>query len=1579
MLVTMTGLLAVFLLLPGHASSQKLVAQRPAAAEEPVAERDDNVQLVIDRKRTTQLEAAIDYIATEDWAEATLLLNRLLQAREDALVAVTRKGADGKETKVLLSARSEANRLLDGLPPKGKEHYQKTYGPVAAELLKAARTEKDTGKLADIVRAYLRTESGPEALEALANSHLDSGHYRQAALAYEQLLRHRPLARWSPETLFQAASAFRRVGDKSNAEATTKQLLERLGDMELRLGDRKLSAEDAKKELDKLAPAPTNEWRLYGGNPERSAQAAGGMPFLVPSWSNRTSDVDRTRQLLDQATNMLKQRNQPILSSSFPLAVTTEIKGKPESLLIYRSYNGIEARSARDGKLVWEMPSSFSLDALFKAGAANKVVVVNQWIQVYFQQGSRPGIFFENSALGSLSADSDFVYAIEDLAVPPPPALVNPQFNPGGGLVGLPVNNNTLKALNLSRAGTEEWELGTKDDKNGLNDSFFLGAPLPLEGRLYLLNEKDQDLRLVCIDPKGEKGDKQFRPKVVSLQTLATVRDKLQQDVLRRIQAVHLAYGEGVLVCPTNAGAVFGVDLLTNTVLWAYPYREKILAPPPNPFPRPGFPGVGGNLVSHWRVTAPVIQDGKVVFAAPDSRAIHCLNLRDGSLVWTRKRNEDDLYLAGVFAGKALIVGKKSCYALSLDKGEVAWTVEAGMPTGHGAASENVYYLPVKEAGPDKLPEVCAIDVAKGRIVAHAKMRKRANEPAVDVGNLLFFGNDVVSVSTTTLSSFPQLKIKIEQMEKELAQDENNPRALFELGELRLDQGKLDAGVEALNKALKNVKDDTPAEVKRKIRATLFEALSEFLQRDFGKAEVHLKVYEELCKVDPKELPDGQANKAEAESRHRKSLFLQLLGGGRESQGKLSEALDAYLKLVEEGGGDELTPLVEDPSVKVRREVWVRGRIDGLLKKATPEQRKELEGEIEKRWKALRGAKDEEPLRKFIALFGAGSALGREARFALANRLIGGGEKKDVLEADLLLQDLRRQTDDPVTAGRAVERLAQLYTRHEMFEDAAHYYRVLKRDFAAVKVREGKTSAELFDELVKDKHFSALLKEQSVPLTGKFKAREENGNFPYTVQTYTFERSGEPLPFLQKNKVSLRFDFHQLKVTDRATGEERWTENLIPRTQFQVLTQQGIGNPSNMPKFTYMNMGLLVVLPVGHMVYGLDPVNNKVLWKKDLSSSTGAPNPNPPQWQWNGFNLVVDPRDGSIQIVYADGWMQRLGYVLPVSASAVCLHTRGGLEALDPLSGKTLWSREDVPPRCHIFTDGNNLFVVNFGEDNTPKSTHVLRMSDGSAVKAPDFGALYAKRQRVAGGNILLSETGDKDALTLRLYDVLSGKDVWKETFAAKTILLRSEDPNLTGAAEPDGTLHVYDLPTHKEILKGKLDPTFAEKVDSVHLLTDSQTYFVIVNKQWDEDMKRVGGPQNNLWPGTGMRSLQLNGLIYAFDRANGKLRWSTEVPNQTLLLDQFQEMPLLLCTARYNKLVKTGGAQTWQQIVTAGAFDKRNGKKVYDNENVNPNTQFHFVSLDTKTGKVDLIGGQLKISIAVEEKPAPKPDDSKK
>jgi hypothetical protein len=65
-----------------------------------------------------------------------------------------------------------------------------------------------------------------------------------------------------------------------------------------------------------------------------------------------------------------------------------------------------------------------------------------------------------------------------------------------------------------------------------------------------------------------------------------------------------------------------------------------------------------------WRAAAPIITNGRVIFAAFDCDAINCLDLRTGALLWTEPRRPGDLYVGGLVNDKVLVVGKESVRAL---------------------------------------------------------------------------------------------------------------------------------------------------------------------------------------------------------------------------------------------------------------------------------------------------------------------------------------------------------------------------------------------------------------------------------------------------------------------------------------------------------------------------------------------------------------------------------------------------------------------------------------------------------------------------------------------------------------------------------------------------------------------------------------------------------------------------------------------------------------------------------------------------------------------------------------------------
>jgi outer membrane protein assembly factor BamB len=201
--------------------------------------------------------------------------------------------------------------------------------------------------------------------------------------------------------------------------------------------------------------------------------------------------------------------------------------------------------------------------------------------------------------------------------------------------------------------------------------------------------------------------------------------------------------------------------MIGNRVLFMNPYQ-------------PFMPRLAGN----WKNSAPIVASGKVLVTAPDANALHCLNLRDGSLLWKADRTADDCYVAGVSDGKVLLVGTQACRALDLADGKPLWNTPTGLPCGHGVAAGKLYYLPIRDSRshPYFLPgtaeilkkykdatkyedavedglaggfSLCAVDMNTGKIVHRTALPQDAA-----LGNLLIYQGRLVSQTANKISAF---------------------------------------------------------------------------------------------------------------------------------------------------------------------------------------------------------------------------------------------------------------------------------------------------------------------------------------------------------------------------------------------------------------------------------------------------------------------------------------------------------------------------------------------------------------------------------------------------------------------------------------------------------------------------------------------------------------------------------------------------------------------------------------------------------------------------------------------------------
>jgi outer membrane protein assembly factor BamB len=796
-------------------------------------------------------------------------------------------------------------------------------------------------------------------------------------------------------------------------------------------------------------------------------------------------------------------------------------------------------------------------------------------------------------------------------------------------------------------------------------------------------------------------------------------------------------------------------------------------------------------------------------------------------------------------------------------------------------------------------------------------------------------------------------------MNKLLAANPKDPIGLLARGELRLDDGKLKDAVADFKEAEKN---DLPKEKVPLLREKLYIAYTELLRADFNSAESFLKEYEALCEVSRTGDAPEDILRQKEETDRRQRLYLYLLAKGRESQGKLGEAFDHYLALANKGEGKTLLEMPDEPNVRMRPDVWARGRIEAMIRKAdSAAARKSLEDRVEKAWVQVKDGKDLKALREFVTVFGPYFASGTEAQFKLADVLLSTNNDADLREAQSHLAQLRVTADDPATRARATEALAQLMIKNRMMEDAVALYLQLGKEYPDVVIRDGKTGADFLTDLLTDKRLFPFLEPRRYPMPERVKAEERLGAQPGINYSPQFEIETPPDLFPMYRQWRFTLDQFNgpfaLRGIDRATGVERVRFSSMANPNLYSRT----GVPIPYSKFVQGN-GHLMLVQLGLTVYCLDLAEKKELWHKTLLDIPMQP----------GMSYQVDVTgDDECTIRFPNNTTVTLGRSAILQPGYVCLLTSDGLECVEPLTRRILWTRKGVAERTHLYGDARYIVLVETdATSRKPTATKLLRAVDGMVFEgSPDSGRVLsgAKSFRIYGRHALLAEgTGDQPRV-LRLYDLATGKDVWKKEFDAKAVPITSPlNSEWTGYVKSDGTAEVYSVRTGESVAKLKIDEKLAaEQMKScveAQLLADAERFYLVLDR--DPNAPSTNGTRRvPVYNNYMLRSQKVNGPIYAFDRGSGKRLWhyADVLENQWLVLEQFGDLPVILAAA---PVMNPNNQYTHAVVV----IEKDRGRLVL-NKNVTYNGNFfQSLTVDQKNGTISMNRYDTRIVVTPDE-----------
>lgn len=1479
------------LALPAHCSAQ----DRAEAGGE-------NVFQWADRGMLRRLDAAKTLLAQGRFGEAARYLGAIAEAPEDYFV-------QRAPTEPYHSLKAEAHELIGRLPPKGRESYELQYGARARRMLLDAVGAGNPTALAEVSRRFFHTEAGYEATFLLGLDNLECGSPLTGALTLRRLRQVGPAAdRFEPALSLAMACCWLQASVRGEARKSLVDLKTARPNQAVEVGGRQVRLfDDAADPVGWLvalvgplpqgpADQPANGWLVFRGNAARNASNPAGGPLLTTRWRVPVTNdplVEADLQQLRQRYRDEGVSEAPVLQ---PLAVG--------NVVLMRSVRNLMAVDAESGKRLWEVPVDDRLEAQVDGTSADWLS--QQTVQLPVGLAQR---IWDDAGYGTLSSDGRYVYSVEDLGTAVGMYLGRSVFVRGRRVrdPGEPKPFNRLAAHDI-RTGKLKWHLGGPADQFALRlaEVFFLGAPLPLGGRLYVLGEAKEEIRLYALS--ADTGE------VLWSQQLAVVEQPIQRDVVRRLAGASPSYADGVLVCPTSAGAVVAVELATRSLLWGYRYGRE--ADPSGHFNDPVMRRLGmirgGEPPDGWSDSSVTVVDGRVLVSPVESNELHCLNLLDGKPVWKQPRQED-LYLACVEQGKVVLVGRRYLRALRLSDGQEAWPgklalPEGSVPSGRGYLAGAVYYVPMSSA------EVMAVDVAQGRTLRTVKSRDN-----VVPGNLVVHQGRVISQSVDGVESFYQVDALRALVDKRLAAQPDDAEALALRGEILSDEGRRDLAIEALRRSYHLSADIRTRELLR-------ESLLDSLREEFGS---------HCCEADEIErlLDDPQ----------QEATYQRLMAAGYQQSGKWDDALSRYGRLIDVAGEASRLETMSR-MLMVRRDRWIQTQLLAMRQAIPPTNLPALDGFVSQRFKRAADAGTADGWRQFLDHFDA-QPNAAAARSKLIDRLV---DERRLLEAELLLQPLI-ESSDPKQAAPAVARLAALLRDAGRTRDAAVLYARLAGPLAGVPLPGGRTGRQIVDALATDDPVRQSLGAGPTWPIGRVEVRrisavrEHMANYGKYLVKY---RDGEG-PFYQGTVI--QFDQNRPTITCRdGLGNPRWQVSLVdPLRQRTPM--------ANTQAASVKVHGHLMVLSLDGRVVALDTTSPtpRVLWTEDLTERTAAARSARLRTQMAGrFGLNV------FQAVTATTTPVPLG---PVNERLVCFQRFRDCVAVDPLDGRTLWIRREIAAGSMIFGDEQYVLVV----PPNQAEAQVLSAVDGSLLerrKLPPPEQWLA----TSGRDILLARR-ERD-FTLERYDPWLKRTVWKSrkfSFDARVTgagadasTAANKSPiagEAIGVVEPGSSNRGTERSGRFTLLatdngRALVDAPIAAEpaLADAFLFTSREHHILVVSRQPAAGDQPV--PTQPM-PGVPYRPIT-SGLVYCFDR-QGKSVWPepVKVQNQYMLLEQPADLPaVIFACLTYQRRLNSAG----QMSCSLMCIDKRSGRVVLQD------------TYPGSTGTFELVGDPEKKTIEV-------------
>ncbi len=1374
------------------------------------------------------------------------------------------------------SLRERLHLVFQNMSPENFEAYNRRYDSEASRLFEQAIRDDAHAKLEEVIRRFYFTRHGLLASHAMAIALVDRGDLIGGA-RYLELAAEHPSAR-NPSTLLSlAAQCWHAVGETERAAEIIEQLNVAV-------------PQAAWSEGTIWTPHPeASEWMAFRQSPlTHSSNSAPVSPLGELAWESTTIEFDvlvgfpgrdeEVQQLLAGFVRRMASNDErqmlPVLQ---PVAVG--------DVVILNSYCNTWAIEAATGELRWSTSiEDVSFGMLFLGKEFEEQAQAYQPLAEYYF-GQRA---WRDLTKGMLSTDGTRVFAISNGGmVAGNPSQVGVVVNNSNSL--LPCDFNVLLAF-AADEGELLWQAGGNRGVNPqtyasedelveagkLTGLYFLGSPLPADGRLYCLAEDRGEVGLYVLDAASGAP-------LWSL-PLAQPYNGVSYDYDRRWAGLTPVLAGQLLVCPTGDGTLIGIDVISRSIQWVVEYQapQTVAAIDPLLARRMAVQGASSvsldRLLSHdrWLDSVPLVDGRRVLYTPFDAKELYCFDLVDGTISWVRPRGQS-WFLGGVFDNNVLVVGQDGVHAVDISTGDDAWEAPVVLPppAGRGVQSGRLYHLPLSTR------EIVTVDIPSGRVLARSPLPDN-----IAAGNLLALKDRLVMITPEVIVGFSSLSEMESEIERQLAADPQAIAALRMRGELRLHQDQAELGMADLQ-----IPVDQGDQQARNLLAHL---IAEGIRSDF---EAYRERASEVSKLitDPVQLRE----------------FTKTYVAALESHGEFSAAFEQLLRLVGEQPLDR-EELLSDGR-RVRSDRWLTAWLARVHGQAMDLQQEELNSRLVE----LIATCESPRMLRDLSLILPSSDFDRR----IIEQMSEFDPQEDPLLRERVLLDAIRngeESSDQSLVTSASIQLLELYRQTQNADGVTWMVETLTA-LAESGDQPDSSAAEALARLRSDPDGAALIQNNDWP-EGRLTIDEGSGTGSTNVLV--------PLPILGSTAGPLDGWTFLLEPNLRnvyakdARGALRWS---VPSSLVG-------GNASQAARYVEVH-GSHVLCVFGDRLLLIDafaqPEGRVIGSEQLILDSQGANgratvNRSSTAFRFRGPQAI-------------DPFNQFVGNVGPMTAQTLCFQLGPDLIGLDPDTGRRVWQQGELPPGCEFIGDDEYLLAKPPHADEFLLFSMSDGRALGTRPLPENFDDIHAEPETLVdwGRCWLTASEVEEGELRLAMYDFVEQRDRWAITLPADS-LWSTVDGTDIATLTPEGTLTIHDDNTGEVVHAIQLE--HGRDWMQFSLRRHSEGWILLGNRRLSSEGESSRRPTRVYPPGH--FGSEVNGEVILIDRPFRQVLWTTDMPLQVLPNWQPTQWPILAFGCRRSGPRLQGDNFGVSDYYAIQVLDARTGERLYEDEIASPQIQ---------------------------------------